>query len=185
VSGLGPPQTPCVNNDLLGSAGLDRATFTTAPLPSAQTIAGPVDVTVYASANTKDTSWVAQVEDVAPDGTSTPLTEGALLGSMRAQSAAQTWTGSDGQISKPGHTYTRASAQPVTPGKVTRYDIEVFPTYATIAPGHRIRLTLSTADTPHLIPTLPTVTKLLGGVYHVQMSPTAPSAVEVPLIPAG
>lgn len=176
------PRTPCIDNDALGSVGLDRATYTSAPLRTARTIAGPIDVTVYASATTRDTQWVAQVEDVAPDGTATPLTEGALLGSLRAQSAAQTWRGADGQISKPGHTYTRASSAPVRPGTVTRYDIEVFPTYATITSGHRIRITLSTADTPHLVPTAPALANLLGGVYRVQISPDAPSAVEIPLI---
>jgi hypothetical protein len=178
------PDAPCVNNDLPGSLGLDRATYTTAPLTHAKTIAGPIDVTVYASATTRETQWVAQVEDVAPDGTSVPLTEGALLGSMRAQSAAQTWRGADGQIIKPGHTYTKASAAAVRPGRVTRYDIEVFPTYATLPAGHRIRITLATADTPHLAPTGPALAKLLGGVYGVQLSPNAPSAVEIPLISA-
>jgi hypothetical protein len=68
---------------------------------------------------------------------------------------------------------------------VTRYDIEVFPTYDTLPAGHRIRITLSTADTPHLAPTAPALANLLGGVYQVQLSPNAPSAVEIPLIPAG
>ena len=183
IAGSTKPGSPCTGNDLLGDLGLDRATYTTAPLGAARTIAGPIDVTVYATATTSETQWVAQVEDVAPNGTSVPLTEGALLGSLRAQSPALTWQAADGQILKPGHTYSASSQQPVTPGRVMRYDIEVFPTYATIAQGHRIRVTLSTADTPHLLPTLPALTKLLGGVYRVQISPTAPSAVEVPLIP--
>jgi len=183
ASSLVTPDAPCIDNDLPGSLGLDRATYTTAPLAHAQTIAGPIDVTVYASATTRETQWVAQVEDVAPDGTSVPLTEGALLGSLRAQSAGQVWRGADGQILKPGHTYRKQTAEPVRPRKVTRYDIEVFPTYATLPTGHRIRVTLATADTPHLAPTAPALAKLLGGVYQVQMAPGAASAVEIPLIP--
>jgi putative CocE/NonD family hydrolase len=184
LPGLTAPGVPCIEDDTLGSIGLDRATYTTAPLAAAKTLAGPVDVTVYATANTSETQWVAQLEDVGPDGRAVPLTEGALLGSLRAQSASSTWRGADGQIIKPGHTYSAATQAPVKRGAVTRYDIEVFPTYATIAKAHRIRLTLSTADTPHLLPTLPALTKLLGGVYHVQISPSAPSAVELPLAPA-
>jgi hypothetical protein len=178
------PGMPCVDgSDVFGELGLDRATYTSPPLTSAKTIAGPIDVTVYAKATTTETQWVAEVEDVAPDGTSIPLTEGALLGSLRAVSPAGTWK-SGGQILQVAHTYSTASAEPVTPGAVTRYDIEVFPTYATLPAGHRIRITLSTADTPHLLPTIPELAKLFGGVYLVQMSPTAPSAVEIPLIPA-
>jgi uncharacterized protein len=180
------PATPCVDgDDRLGELGLDRATYTTQPLTSAKTIAGPIDVTVYATANRPDTQWVAQVQDVAPDGTSIPLTEGALLGSLRAVSSTGSWRGADGQLLLPNHPYTQASQRAVTPGQLTRYDIEVFPTYATIAASHRIRITLSTADTPHLVPTVPALADLAGGVYSVRISPSHGSAVELPLIPAG
>jgi hypothetical protein len=185
VTSFVTPNAPCVNNDLPGELGPDRLTYTTGPLAHAQTIEGPVDVTVYASANTKDTEWVAEVDDVAPDGTSTPLTEGALLGSLRALDPATTWTAPNGQILQAGHTYSQPSARPVVPGQLTRYDIEVFPTYDTVATGHRIRITLSTDDTPHLVPTAPELVNLLGGIYTVQHSPAAASAVEIPLAPAG
>jgi len=178
------PGFPCVDGtDLLGQLGVDRAAYTSPPLTSAKTIAGPIDVTVYAKASTTETQWVAQIEDVAPDGTSIPLTEGALLGSLRAVSPAGTWK-SNGQILQVAHTYSASTAAPVTPGALTRYDIEVYPTYATLPAGHRIRVSLSTADTPHLVPTLPALAKLLGGLYLVQMTPAAPSAVEIPLMPA-
>jgi hypothetical protein len=106
------------------------------------------------------------------------LTEGALLGSLRAVSSAGTWRAPDGQILQPGHSYSQASASPVPTGKVTRYDIDVFPTYATIAKGHSIRITLATADSPHLMPTTPELANLAGGVYQVQLGT---SAVELPL----
>jgi predicted acyl esterase len=124
------------------------------------------------------------VQDVAPDGTSIALTEGALLGSLRAVTPAGSWRGADGQLLLPNHPYTQGSQQPVTPGQLTRYDIEVFPTYATVARGHRIRVTLSTADTPHLVPTAPALAQLTGGVYSVRISPSQGSAVELPLVPA-
>ncbi|HVB94606.1 MAG TPA: CocE/NonD family hydrolase [Acidimicrobiales bacterium] len=175
----------CVNNDLPGELGPDRLTYTTGPLAHAESIEGPIDATIFASATTKDTEWVAEVEDVAPDGTSTPLTEGALLGSLRALDPATTWTASNGQILQAGHTYTQTSARPVVPGQLTRYDVEVFPTYDTVAAGHRIRVTLATSDTPHLVPTVPELADLLGGIYTVQHSPGAASAIELPLAPAG
>jgi hypothetical protein len=172
--------TPCVDgNDSNGQAGPYRTTFTTAPLTKRATIAGPIDVTVDATATTKDTQWVAEVEDVAPDGTSTPLTEGALLGSLRHVANTGTWRAGDGHILLPDHTYSKRDARAVVPGRMTRYDLEVFPTYATIAAGHSIRVTLSTADTPHLVPTVPELANLTGGVYQVQIGS---SAVELPLI---
>ncbi len=176
-----PGTLPCIDDDRAAQVGPAAVTYTTAPLKSARTIAGPIDATIYASANTTETQWVVNVEDVAPDGTSAPLTEGALLGSARVLDASRSWR-VDGKLIMPYHPYTKAAAIPVARGKVTRYDIEVFPTYATVAPGHRIRVTISTADFPHLAPTPPEIAKLVGGVYQVQRTATAPSSVTIPLI---
>jgi predicted acyl esterase len=65
---------------------------------------------------------------------------------------------------------------------VTRYDVEVFPTYSTIAAGHRVRVTVTTTDFPHLVPTPPQILKLLGGRYVLQRTASAPSSVTLPLI---
>jgi predicted acyl esterase len=146
-------------------------------------LAGPISATLYATATTTDTEWVVEVQDVAPDGTSRPLTEGALLGSLRAVDATRSWTTADGGYLLPYHPYTQESATPVVPGQVTRYDVEVFPTYATLAPGHSLRVTVATADQPHLSPSAAVLPHLVGGVYGLQRTPTAPSSIEVPLQP--
>jgi predicted acyl esterase len=124
---------------------------------------------------------VVNVEDVAPDGTSEPLTQGALLGSFRTVDGSRSWT-VGGRTVLPYHPYTEASARPVRPGAVTRYDIEVFPTFATVAAGHRIRVTVQTTDAPHLAPTPPQMTRLLGGVYEVQRRAGAASSITLPLL---
>ena len=72
----------------------------------------------------------------------------------------------------------------VPTGKVTRYDIEIFPTVAQIAGGHQLRLTLTTSDTPHLLPTRTQAADLAGGVYNVQRNRGAPSFLELPLVAA-
>ncbi len=82
----------------------------------------------------------------------------------------------------PYHPYTQASAQPVTPGAVTEYQIEIFPTLATIGAGDRLRLTLSTADTPHLVPVPSDFAQMLGGIYSVHRSAVAPSALTLELL---
>ena len=63
---------------------------------------------------------------------------------------------------------------------MTRYDVEVFPTFATIAKGHRLRLTLTTSDTPHLLPIAEQAQRLAGGVYAIQRHAGAASFLEVP-----
>ena len=148
-------------------------------------MAGPIGVTLFATSTRPETEWVADLEDVGPDGTARPLAQGALLGSFRTLDPVRTWTAPDGKPIRPYHVSTRAAATPVVPGEMTRYDIEVFPTMATLPAGHRLRLTLTTADTPHLMAPGPRLLDLLGGVYSVARHAGAASFVEIPLAPAG
>ncbi|HET6964454.1 MAG TPA: CocE/NonD family hydrolase [Acidimicrobiales bacterium] len=175
---------PCAANDRPSADNpLSSVTFTSAPLQRPERIAGPLAATLYASATTKDTEWAVEVEDVAPDGTSTPLTEGALLGSLRAVDPASSWPAPGGGFLLPYHPYTEDSARPVTPGSTTRYDIEIFPTFATIKAGHSIRVTVSTADSPHLSPTIPEAANLAGGVYTLDHTAQNPSWVDLAVQP--
>jgi putative CocE/NonD family hydrolase len=149
-------------------------TYTTEPFTSPTLVAGPIALTVHATANTTETLWVAHLDDVAPDGTSRPLTQGALLGSHRALDPDRTWYLPDGSVLRPHHYSTRDAAEPVVPGELTRYDVEIFPTAAYIAPKHRLRLILTTYDFPHLVPTKPARRALAGGRYQLrQGGPTA------------
>jgi uncharacterized protein len=173
---------PCADNDQLSQLGPWTVSYTSAPFARPEAVAGPVTATIYASATTSETELVAELEDVTPSGTSYPLTEGALLGSLRAVNRGRSWT-SHGITILPYHPYTQESAEPVTPGAVTEYQIQIFPTLATIAAGDRLRLTLSTADTPHLTPLPQQLPELAGGVYTIQRSASAPSALSVELLP--
>jgi predicted acyl esterase len=173
---------PCVDADNATQLGPWETTYTSAPLAKAATVAGPITATVYATANTAETEWVAEVDEVTPDGTSYPLTEGALLGSLRATDSSRSWT-SKGVTVLPYHPYTEASAKPVVPGATEEYQIQVFPTLVTLAAGDRLRVTISTTDTPHLVPIPSQLAQLVGGVYDIQRSPTAPSSLTVELDP--
>jgi hypothetical protein len=82
----------------------------------------------------------------------------------------------------PYHPYTQASARPVTRGAVTEYQVQIFPTLATIAAGDRLRLTLSTVDTPHLTPLPGQLPKLAGGVYTIDRSAADPSSLTLELL---
>ncbi|HET9690673.1 MAG TPA: CocE/NonD family hydrolase [Acidimicrobiales bacterium] len=174
---------PCTESDGTVPGPAYSTTYTTAPFATAQTVAGPITATIDASATTTDTQWVVEVEEVTPDGTSFPLTEGALLGSLRATDPTQSWT-QQGTTVLPWHPYTAASRAPVVPGQTTQYQVQVFPTLATIAAGDALRVTVSTADTPHLTPLPGDLTNLEGGVYTIDRGPAAPSSLTVDLDPA-
>jgi putative CocE/NonD family hydrolase len=184
LASFAPKPVPCLDDDRLAQTGPTALTYTTEALSEPATIAGPISASLYAAATTTQTQWVVNVQDVAPDGTSKPLTQGALLGSARALDESRTWT-VDGKTVMPYHPHTAAAERPVVPGAVTKYEVEVFPTYATIAPGHRIRVTISTNDFPHLLPTPQHLLSLLGGVYRVQRTAAHPSSITLPLRSAG
>jgi putative CocE/NonD family hydrolase len=156
-------------------------TYTTEPFDEAKLVAGPITLTIHATATTTETLWVAHLDNVAPDGASRPLTQGALLGSLRELDPHRTWYLPDGTVLRPHHFSTRAAERPVVPGEVTRYDVEIFPTAALIAPGHQLRLTLTTYDFPHLVPTKPARRALAGGRYRVHQGGPTPSQIIVSL----
>jgi uncharacterized protein len=180
----GLANSSCSTDDRPLQTGPSALTYSTAPLTTPVVLAGPIDVTVFATSTTAGAEWVATVEDVAPDGTSHPYATGSLLGSFRALDTAKTWYAGDGSPLDPVHPFTAASAEPVTAGKVTRYDIEVYPNLAEIPAGDRIRVTITTSDVPHLQPNAVQEQDLLGGVYQLQRNAKWASWVELPLAPA-
>lgn len=79
--------------------------------------------------------------------------------------------------------YTKSAQHPVVPGQLTRYDVEIFPTFDTLARGHRLRITIDTADFPDALPSVTQAPGLVGGICELEHSRPAPSSVELPLIP--
>jgi putative CocE/NonD family hydrolase len=169
----------CAGDDRTTQVGPSVLSYSTAPLDHPLVIGGPIGVTVFATSTTADAEWVVTVDDVGPDGVSTPLTQGALLGSLRAVDPGSSWADADGGLLLPHHPLTRQSASPLEAGKITRFDIEVFPVFASIGKGHSLRVAISTSDTPHLVPTPEQLAHLVGGVYQVLRGGGAASYIEL------
>jgi len=185
VSGIATCENDNQPSELLAT------TFTTPPFTAPYAISGPIDATIWISSTAADTQVVATVSDVAPDGTSSQITAGTLVASLRALTATACSTVvadcslyANGQLIEPWHPYTQASQSALTPGVPTRLEIEVFPTTAVIEPGHSLRLTIATGDFPHETSTLSTDTGSLGvdtlylGVDHpssIYMGTVSPS----------
>jgi putative CocE/NonD family hydrolase len=172
---------PCLADDRpIQPRGL---TYTTDPFATATTLAGPITVTLNATSTVTNAEFLATIEDVGSDGSSYPIASGQLLGSLRAVDPARSWV-IGGKLVAPFHPNTKATESAVTPGAVERYDIEVFPTFATLAPGHRLRLTITTSGNPFLAPVGTEPATLAGGHYEVQRNAVYPSQLNVPLAPA-
>jgi predicted acyl esterase len=121
-------------------------TFTTPALHDPLRLAGPQELRFWAISEANDMAWVARLIDVAPDGSTSLITQGWLRGSFRHV---------DPDRSRDGAPYlTDDRSEPVPIGQDTEYRIDIWDTAYTLAPGHRLRLWLSSADTPTHEPVL-------------------------------
>ncbi len=115
-------------------------TYTTAPAARPLRLAGPSELRFSAITEASDMAWVVRLSDVAPDGSQTPITQGWLRASFRHVDPAR---------SRPGAPYlTDDRHDPVTIGLTTEYRVDIWDTAYTVAPGHRLRLWLSSSDSP-------------------------------------
>ena len=117
-------------------------TYTSAPLATDVEITGVPVVSLHASSTHDDGAFLAYLEDVAPDGRVTYVTEGMLRARHRAVSSAPP----PYRMFGPYHTFAGADAAPLVPGEVAELPFALFATSVRIRAGHRIRLALAGAD---------------------------------------
>ena len=190
TAGLGEA-IPCTQDGSADAA--NTATYTTKPLARKLDLSGPILANLWVKTTASDAVVTVRVEDVAPDGKATELTAGWLAGSMRAvdpkrsryvssRRGADTSRRGHRVLLQPWHPFTRASVLPVTQGKPIKMPVEVFPSRATLKPGHRLRVTVAGGDFPHQVPPLPQAVNSLAGRVQVLTEPGHESYVELPAI---
>jgi putative CocE/NonD family hydrolase len=109
----------------------DILVYSSAPLGEPMEVTGPVTVVLYARSTAPDTDFTAKLVDVSPDGTAINLSNGIQRASFRDSLTTPT---------------------PITPGRVYRYVIHVWPTSNLFEKGHRIRVEISSSDFPQFAP---------------------------------
>jgi putative CocE/NonD family hydrolase len=195
-----PASSPCSRMSFQWTAGIVAAgpcqtdnstyeasalTYTTPPLSSDTEVTGPVLAHTWAEVvGASDATLIAVLSDVDPQGQSTQLTAGFLLASQRAVDPKLS-TYAHGVMIRPWHPFTRASQQPVTPNDPALYKIEIYPTSNVFKTGHRIRLTIGTANTPSTATPAPALQNQAGGQLRILRGPAYDSSVQLPVIPAG
>lgn len=117
-------------------------TYTSEPLDTAVEITGNPIVTLHVASSTPDAAFHVYLEDVAPDGRVTYITEGILRGTHRELSAASPPYIQPG----PYHTMTSDDAQMMTPGQVTELRFKLYATSVLIKEGHRLRVAIAGYD---------------------------------------
>lgn len=115
--------------------------YTGAPLPARMTITGTPVVTAYLSTTATDGVVIVYLEDVAPNGRVTYITEGVLRLTNRKETDANLPYVTLGV----NRSFRRADALPVTPGEVMQVRVPLYATSIEIRAGHRLRIALAGA----------------------------------------
>ena len=111
----------------LNASRRDELVFTSTPLTKPVEATGPMSATIWAASDAKDADWNVMLLDVFPDGHAERVQDGLVRARFRE--------GYDKQVL-------------LTPGRVERYDIDLWFTSRVFEPGHRLRVSVSSALFP-------------------------------------
>lgn len=134
------PMDPVITvggNNLLESVGAldqkaaegrqDVLVFTTAPLEADLEVTGPITATIHAASSAVDTDFTVKLCDVYPNGESLSIVDGII----RAR-------------------YRKSLEEPslIEPGRIYRYQVDLWATSICFRKGHRIRIQVSSSNFP-------------------------------------
>ena len=146
----------------------DVLVFTTPPLKQDLEATGYIRLELYAASTAVDTDFTALLADVDPSGYARFLTDGIVRARYRNSTE---------------------KAEPIEPGKIYRYDIDLWATCNVFKAGHRIRLYVSSSNFPRFNRNLNTGEKTFGSTRALKAQQTVyhdaehPSALVLPVIP--
>jgi hypothetical protein len=109
----------------------DMLLFTSPALDSYVEITGPVKVKLWASSTAPDTDFTAKLCDIYPDGRSMIVLDGIIRASHRS---------------------SLEKDEPMEPGKIYEFEIDLWSTSLVVSPGHRVRVAISSSNAPRFEP---------------------------------
>lgn len=152
----------------------DVLVFETAPLEEGMEVTGPIEAVLYVSSTVPDTDFTVKLVDVYPpnvdfpDGVALNVTDGI----MRAR-----------------YRYSWTEPRMLQPGEITEVRVQLPPTALYFAPGHRIRVDISSSNWPRF-DINPNTGEPSGRHRRIRIadntihhSPSHPSHVMLPVIP--
>ena len=169
-------------------------TFTSEPFAEGATIAGPISATIHAASSNTNLQLIANLYDVAPNGDTQRISIGALLGSQSRLDPKRSWRDDAGTTTWPWPLLLRDEF--LQPDRMQRFDLFLALRQWGLAPGHRVRLVLSTQSPASVCPpdgeptfvsepcrlTDPQQATLPGGVYRIGFGKDQPSSLNLPLL---
>jgi len=124
------------------AAGERLLTFTSAPFEEDTEITGHPLINLFVSSTHEDGLFIAYLEDVAPNGRITYITEGQLRALLRRELDGEP----DYWRSGPHRSERRADAMPLVPDEIAELEFELWATSVLIREGHRLRIAIAGAD---------------------------------------
>jgi putative CocE/NonD family hydrolase len=147
----------------------DVLVYTSKALEKDMEVTGPVKVVLYAASSATDTDWTGKLVDVYPDGRAFNLCDGIIRARYRDSPLGE-------------------KLSLIEPGKVYRYEIDLWVTSNVFLKGHRIRVEISSSNFPrfdrnpntgHKFGTDAELQKAKQKVYH---NSEYPSCIVLPVI---
>ena len=146
----------------------DVLVYTSEALEKGLEVTGPLEVVLYVSSSAKDTDFVAKLVDVQPDGTAYNIQDGILRARYREGFEKKVW---------------------MAPREVYEVRINLHATSNYFAPGHKIRLEVSSSNFPRFERNLNTggdnynETKWVVADNLIHHGANYPSHIVLPVIP--
>lgn len=159
-----------------GVPSVGALAYETETLESDLAIVGPAELELFGSTTSTDTDWLVTLSEVDADGDVTWVQKGLLRASHRAVDESRSLPG------RPYHFHT--NPQPVQPGEVVRYRVEILPFGHVFRAGTKMRLEfLSPSALPqdlwgYAVTPIPAV----NSVHH---APGAASRLILPVVDVG
>lgn len=150
--------------------------YDSAPFTHAMEIAGTPVITLRLASATADPAVHVYLEDVAPDGRVSYLTEGLFRAIHRAPADPADMAFDMGPAP---HSYRRADALPVTPGEVMELEFALFPVAARIEAGHSLRVAIAGTDASYFR----RYSEGEAEVFDIHRGGAQASAITVPMRP--
>ncbi len=149
----------------------DVLIYNSPPFDQPFTFAGPVSAVLYAATSARDTDWYVHLFDIDADGICNEL-----------------WPYGVGQVRA---RYRNSLSKPelLTPGRVYKYDLDLWHTAITLAAGHRLRVEITSADFPAFSRNLntggnnETESRYVNAKQEIYHDFRRPSHIVLPVIP--
>ena len=114
--------------------------FLSMEFPDHRLIAGNIEADFRVSTSGSDGDLIAYLQDIAPDGAVTEVTEGRIRASQRKEDAPPFNT-----LGLPWHRANQGDITPMTPGKMEQLRFSFLPIAWEVKKGHRLRLVVTGA----------------------------------------